>query len=92
VRNLEREIAKICRKMVKAITLGEQAAGAAVTPDMLENCSASAKFNFGVAEEENKIGQVTGLAWTSVGGELLTHRGGLGARQGRYVKTGPSAT
>jgi ATP-dependent Lon protease len=88
VRALEREIAKICRKMVKAITLGEQAAGAAVTPDMLSELLGVRKFNFGVAEEENKIGQVTGLAWTSVGGELLTIEAASVAGKGRYVKTG----
>lgn len=88
VRALEREAAKICRKMVKAITLGEREAGTTVTPDMLSDVLGVRKFNYGVAEEENKIGQVTGLAWTSVGGELLTIETASVAGKGRYVKTG----
>ena len=72
VRALEREIAKVCRKMVKKIALGEAESGTEVGPDGLEDLLGVRKFNYGVAEEENKIGQVTGLAWTSVGGELLT--------------------
>ena len=88
VRALEREVAKLCRKMVKAITLGQQESGATVTPDMLADLLGVRKFNYGVAEEENKIGQVTGLAWTSVGGELLTIETAAVAGKGRYVKTG----
>jgi ATP-dependent Lon protease len=88
VRALEREVAKICRKMVKAITLGEEEPGVAVTPEMLADILGVRKFNYGVAEEENKIGQVTGLAWTSVGGELLTIEAAAVAGKGRYVKTG----
>ncbi|WP_439107555.1 endopeptidase La [Congregibacter sp.] len=88
VRALEREIAKICRKMVKAITLKESEYGSSVTPDMLSTLLGVRKFNYGVAEEENKIGQVTGLAWTSVGGELLTIETAAVAGKGRYVKTG----
>ncbi|MEE4278543.1 MAG: endopeptidase La [Halieaceae bacterium] len=88
VRALEREVAKICRKMVKAITLGESEAGTCVTPDMLSDLLGVRKFNYGIAEEENKIGQVTGLAWTSVGGELLTIEAVATAGKGRYVKTG----
>lgn len=88
VRALEREVAKICRKMVKAITLEEAEAGVAVTPEMLADLLGVRKFNYGVAEEGNKIGQVTGLAWTSVGGELLTIEAAAVAGKGRYVKTG----
>ncbi|EED32999.1 ATP-dependent protease La [gamma proteobacterium NOR5-3] len=88
VRALEREIAKICRKMVKAITLKESQYGSTVTPEMLSTLLGVRKFNYGVAEEENKIGQVTGLAWTSVGGELLTIETAAVAGKGRYVKTG----
>ena len=87
VRALEREIAKICRKMVKAITLNK-APGAEVTPAMLPDLLGVRKYNFGVAEEDNKVGQVTGLAWTSVGGELLTIESVAVAGKGRYVKTG----
>ena len=88
VRALEREVAKLCRKMVKAIALGEREPGTTVTSDMLSDLLGVRKFNFGVAEEENKIGQVTGLAWTSVGGELLTIEAAAVAGKGRYVKTG----
>ncbi|MEQ8263300.1 endopeptidase La [Pseudohaliea sp.] len=88
VRALEREIAKVCRKMVKKIALGEAEAKAEVGPEGLEDLLGVRKFNYGVAEEENKIGQVTGLAWTSVGGELLTIEAAAVAGKGRYVKTG----
>ncbi len=88
VRSLEREIAKVCRKMVKAITLGEATGGITVTAEMLPDLLGVRKYNFGIAEEENKIGQVTGLAWTSVGGELLTIEAVALPGKGRYVKTG----
>jgi ATP-dependent Lon protease len=88
VRSLEREIAKVCRKMVKAITLGETEGGATVDKDMLADLLGVRKYNYGIAEEENKIGQVTGLAWTSVGGELLTIEAVAVSGKGRYVKTG----
>ncbi|MFN2328889.1 MAG: endopeptidase La [Chromatocurvus sp.] len=88
VRSLERQIAKVCRKMVKAITTSEAESGKTVTPDDLEDLLGVRKYNYGIAEEENKIGQVTGLAWTSVGGELLTIEAASVAGKGRYVKTG----
>ncbi|MCB1699838.1 MAG: endopeptidase La [Pseudomonadales bacterium] len=88
VRALEREIAKVCRKMVKAITLDEAAGGTTVTAQMLPDLLGVRKYNYGIAEEENKIGQVTGLAWTSVGGELLTIEAVALPGKGRYVKTG----
>jgi ATP-dependent Lon protease len=88
VRSLEREIAKVCRKMVKAFALGEAEGGITVTAKMLPDLLGVRKFNYGIAEEENKIGQVTGLAWTSVGGELLTIEAVAVAGKGRHVKTG----
>ncbi|MCB1707684.1 MAG: endopeptidase La [Halioglobus sp.] len=88
VRALERQLAKICRKMVKAITLGEASGGVTVTAQMLPDLLGVRKFNYGIAEEQNKIGQVTGLAWTSVGGELLTIEAVAFPGKGRYVKTG----
>jgi ATP-dependent Lon protease len=88
VRALEREIAKICRKMVKAFSLSEREAPVSVTAEMLEELCGVQKFNFGSAEEENKIGQVTGLAWTQVGGELLTIEAVSIAGKGRQVMTG----
>jgi ATP-dependent Lon protease len=88
VRALERQIAKVCRKMVKAFALGEREAGQEVTPDMLSEVLGVRKFNFGTAEKESKVGQVTGLAWTSVGGELLTIEVASTMGKGRIVKTG----
>jgi ATP-dependent Lon protease len=88
VRALEREIAKVCRKMVKAITLGEASGGTTVSAEMLPDLLGVRKYNYGIAEEQNKIGQVTGLAWTSVGGELLTIEAVALPGKGRYVKTG----
>ena len=88
VRALEREIAKVCRKMVKAFALGELKGNAEVTSEMLPDLLGVRKYNYGIAEEENKIGQVTGLAWTSVGGELLTIEAVSVTGKGRHVKTG----
>jgi len=88
VRSLEREIAKVCRKMVKQIALGEAETESTVGPEQLSDLLGVRKYNYGIAEEENKIGQVTGLAWTSVGGELLTIEAASVAGKGRYVKTG----
>ncbi len=88
VRSLEREIAKICRKMVKAFSLGEMEGSTEVTGKMIPDLLGVQKFNYGIAEQENKIGQVTGLAWTSVGGELLTIEAVAVAGKGRHVKTG----
>jgi ATP-dependent Lon protease len=90
VRALEREIAKVCRKMVKAYALGECEGGATVTAEMLADLLGVRKFNYGIAEEENKIGQVTGLAWTSVGGELLTIEAVAVAGKGRHGRPAPS--
>ena len=88
VRSLEREIAKVCRKMVKAFALGELKGSTTVTTGMLPDLLGVRKYNYGIAEEENKIGQVTGLAWTSVGGELLTIEAVAVAGKGLHVKTG----
>ena len=88
VRALERQIAKVCRKMVKAFALGDRESGQAITPEMLADVLGVRKFNFGTAEQENKVGQVTGLAWTSVGGELLTVEVASTRGKGRVVKTG----
>ena len=88
VRALEREIAKVCRKMVKRFTMGVLSGNTEVTAAMLSDLLGVRKHNFGIAEEENKVGQVTGLAWTSVGGELLTIETVSIAGKGRLVKTG----
>ena len=88
VRGLEREVAKICRKMVKRFAVGELDGITEVTCEMLPDLLGVRKFNYGIAEEESKVGQVTGLAWTSVGGELLTIEAVAVAGKGRHVKTG----
>ena len=74
VRSLERELSKICRKVVKTLLLKKKGATSRiqVTPKNLDKFLGVRRFTFGIAEKENQIGQVTGLAWTEVGGELLT--------------------
>ena len=74
VRGLEREIAKICRKVVKENSLESSAEVVTLTSDELEQYSGVRKYDYGKAEEENLIGQVNGLAWTSVGGEIANNR------------------
>ncbi len=88
VRGLEREIAKLCRKVVKQFSLSEKKAPLTITEEMLEDYSGVRKFNYGKAEDANQVGQVTGLAWTQVGGELLTIEAVAVAGKGRQVKTG----
>ncbi|MBM6551933.1 endopeptidase La [Marinomonas ostreistagni] len=88
VRGLEREISKICRRVVKQQTLAKGKGTVEVNSDNLEDFSGVRKFSYGKAEENNKIGQVTGLAWTSVGGELLTIEAAGVPGKGRHVKTG----
>lgn len=98
VRNLEREIAKICRKVVKEIALaGPQPAGAkakkakggvSVTSKNLEKYLGVQRYDFGRAEQENEIGLVTGLAWTEVGGDLLQIESTLVPGKGQLILTG----
>ena len=90
VRGLEREISKICRKHVKEFLLaGEKGAvNVNITPDLVEKYCGVRKFNFGQKEEHDRIGQVTGLAWTSVGGELLTIEAAMVPGKGRQIRTG----
>ncbi len=88
VRGLEREVAKICRKVVKESSLNKTSQPIVVSADNLEHYCGVRKFSFGVAEEKNQIGQVTGLAWTQVGGELLTIETVAVVGKGRQVKTG----
>jgi len=91
VRNLEREIAKICRKVVKEVLLktrkGKRAA-TRVTPAALEKYLGVRRFRFGLADEEDLVGQVTGLAWTEVGGELLRIEAALVPGKGGMTLTG----
>ncbi|MDX2423574.1 MAG: endopeptidase La [Amphritea sp.] len=89
VRGLEREVAKICRKVIKEVALGgDKKASIVVNSDNLEKYSGVRKCSFGVAEEEDRIGQVTGLAWTSVGGDILTIESAVVPGKGRQIRTG----
>jgi ATP-dependent Lon protease len=88
VRNLEREIAKICRKTVKDILLDKTVTKVEVTPENLENFLGVKRFRFGRAEEHDQVGQVTGLAWTEVGGELLTIETAVMPGKGKHSVTG----
>jgi len=88
VRNLEREVSKVCRKVVKEILLKPEMAKIEVTPDNLDKYLGVKRFRFGLAEEQDQVGQVTGLAWTEVGGELLTIEAALVPGKGKLIHTG----
>ncbi len=88
VRSLEREIAKICRKVVKGILLKPDNKKLIITSKALEKYLGVRKFRYGLAEEQDQVGQVTGLAWTEVGGELLTIEAALVPGKGRLTHTG----
>jgi len=88
VRSLEREVAKICRKAVTAHTLKKAKGKIAVTPKNLDKYLGVRRFSYGLAEKENQIGQVTGLAWTEVGGELLTIESSVMPGKGAITRTG----
>ncbi len=89
VRGLEREMGKMCRKVVKQhIMKKTDKIESVLQPDMIESYLGVQKFHYGLAEEENQVGQVTGLAWTSVGGEVLTIEAIMLPGKGRIVKTG----
>jgi ATP-dependent Lon protease len=88
VRNLEREISKICRKVVKSLLLKPRDKRVLVTPKSMEKYLGVRRFRFGIAEEKDQVGQVTGLAWTEVGGELLTIEAAVVPGKGKPIKTG----
>ncbi|NDE87552.1 MAG: endopeptidase La, partial [Gammaproteobacteria bacterium] len=89
VRSLEREIAKICRKAVRELLTNKgKTKSVTVTAKSLEKFLGVQRFRFGKAEEENRIGQVTGLAWTEVGGELLTIEAATVQGKGKLQHTG----
>ncbi|MDQ2075700.1 endopeptidase La [Marinimicrobium sp. ABcell2] len=88
VRGLEREIAKLCRKVVTHHVKSKETTSDVIDSDSLENYLGVRKFDFGRAESENQVGQVTGLAWTQVGGELLTIESSAVKGKGRVIKTG----
>lgn len=87
VRGLERQLAKICRKAVKEHAL-EKRFSVKVTADALEHFLGVRKFRYGLAEQQDQVGQVTGLAWTQVGGELLTIEAAVIPGKGQLIKTG----
>jgi ATP-dependent Lon protease len=88
VRGLEREIAKLARKVVKEQALGKTSDGIEIDSDDIEDYNGVRKFTYGLAEEKNEVGIVTGLAWTQVGGELLNIEAVAVPGKGRQTKTG----
>jgi ATP-dependent Lon protease len=88
VRSLERELSKICRKVVKGLQLATMKATVEVNVDNLNDFLGVRKFTYGRAEQQNQIGQVVGLAWTEVGGDLLTIEAALMPGKGVITRTG----
>ena len=88
VRSLEREISKICRKTVKSILLKKVTGQVIVTDENLNDFLGVRKFDFGRAEKKNQVGQVVGLAWTEVGGDLLTIESAMMPGKGVIIRTG----
>ncbi|CAH1385217.1 endopeptidase La [Candidatus Nitrotoga sp. M5] len=88
VRGLDRELSKICRKVVKALLLKGRASKVMVNARNLDKYLGVRRFNYGIAEKHNQVGQVTGLAWTEVGGELLTIETAVLPGKGNITPTG----
>lgn len=88
VRSLERDISKICRKVVKDLLLNPRNTKVCVTAENLSDYLGVRRFDYGCAEEQDQIGQVTGLAWTEVGGELLTIETAVMPGKGKQSATG----
>ena len=88
VRGLEREIAKTCRKVTKELVLNGELKQVVVNEDNIGEYLGVRKFSFGLAEDENRVGQVTGLAWTQVGGELLSIESVIVPGKGKQTYTG----
>ncbi|KTD64991.1 endopeptidase La [Legionella shakespearei] len=88
VRNLERDIANVCRKVVKEILSNKKVKKLTVTVSNIEKYLGVKKYRYGLAEEFDQVGQVTGLAWTSVGGELLTLEASMMPGKGKVTHTG----
>jgi ATP-dependent Lon protease len=88
VRSLEREISKICRKTVKSIQLKKVTGKVIVTDDNLNDFLGVRKFDYGRAEKKSQVGQVVGLAWTEVGGDLLTIESAVMPGKGNIIRTG----
>ena len=88
VRSLEREISKICRKVVKATQLKQATGKVVVTDANLNDYLGVRKYDYGQAEKKNQVGQVVGLAWTEVGGDLLTIEAAVMPGKGNIIRTG----
>jgi len=88
VRSLEREVSKICRKVVKLLLLKKQEKKVTVTSRNLDKFLGVRRYDFGIAEKDNQIGQVVGLAWTEVGGDLLTIEAVTMPGKGTIIRTG----
>jgi ATP-dependent Lon protease len=88
VRSLDREISKICRKVVKELVSGGKERKITVTARNLEKYLGVRRYSFGIAEKKNQVGQVNGLAWTEVGGELLSIEAATMAGKGKMTTTG----
>ncbi len=88
VRALEREIAKICRKVAKELLLTQKKTKASIASRSLEKYLGVRRYRYGRAEERNRVGQATGLAWTEVGGELLTMEAAVMPGKGKHSFTG----
>jgi ATP-dependent Lon protease len=88
VRSMEREISKICRKVVKSLVLKKRHSKVVVNARNLDKYLGVRKYSYGMAEKENQVGQVTGLAWTEVGGELLTIEAVVLPGKGKTMTTG----
>jgi len=88
VRSLEREVSKICRKVVKMLLLKKADKAVTVDSANLDTFLGVRKYDFGLAAKENQIGQVTGLAWTEVGGDLLTIEAAVMPGKGNVIRTG----
>lgn len=88
VRALEREISKICRKVVKLLLLKKEAAPVKVDGSNLDKFLSVRRYDFGLAAKQNQVGQVTGLAWTEVGGDLLTIEAAVMPGKGNTIRTG----
>jgi ATP-dependent Lon protease len=88
VRSLERDISKVCRKVVKDLLLNPRNEEIVITPENLNTYLGVKRFDYGLAEEQDQVGQVTGLAWTEVGGELLTIETAVIPGKGKHSATG----
>ncbi len=88
VRSLEREVSKVCRKVVKSLVMKKRASKQVVNAKNLDKFLGVQRYSYGIAEKDNQVGQVTGLAWTEVGGELLTIESVVVPGKGKTMTTG----